>query len=140
MNIFIDSDVVISSLLSDKGASFQLLYKKNLYLYISSLSYAELNIVIQRFDISTARLDALIKKQLKTIELDIPKENVHKDYDRYVADYNDAHIVAGAHRSNARFLISYNLKHFNRELIQNDFDCIIMTPGSYLQYLRSLNM
>ncbi|TSC86082.1 MAG: Uncharacterized protein G01um101416_732 [Microgenomates group bacterium Gr01-1014_16] len=126
MKVFVDSDVVISSLISDTGASAQLLKTNNeIKKIISNLSQKELEIVKARL-----KIDRPLPK-LETIII----SNIKK-YSIYSTDPNDAHIVAGAHQAKARFLITYNLKHYRIEKIKQDMNIIVMTPGTFLQYLR----
>lgn len=126
MKIFVDSDVVISSLISTNGAAFQLLNSKNdLIKIISNLSQKELKIVMARLNID---------KPLPILEI-INIKNIKK-YSVYSTDPNDSHIVAGADQSKSRFLITYNLKHYKIDKIKQDLKIIVMTPGTFLQYLR----
>lgn len=110
---FLDSDVIISSLLSSTGAAHLLVNKKSVVKYISNLSVKEIKIVAKRLGIKTAAVNRLIKG-LKII------------------------LVAGAVASEARFLLSYNLKHFKIEKIKRDFNILVYRPAQFLQYLRSL--
>ncbi len=126
MIVFIDSDVVISSLISNTGASAQLLNtRNNITKIFSTLSQKELKIVMARLKIDRP----MPKMEIVTI-------NNVKKYSIYSLDPNDAHIVAGADQSGARYLITYILKHYKIDKIKQDLDIIIMTPGTFLQYLR----
>lgn len=137
--VFVDSDVVISSLLSSSGAAHLLLNKiENLELIISSLSLKELKIVTKSLSINEDKLDLLIQEKFLTIPLlgDVEKEI--QSFQRYVLDQNDAHIILGAKNANANFLITYNTKHFKVDSINEDLNIIVLTPAMFLQYLRSL--
>lgn len=134
---FIDSDVIISSLLSTKGASFFLFSQTKSKFFLSSFSIKELQIVIKRLGIEKHRLDTLVKKRLKTVVLKETKQKIEEKYQNYVFDQNDAHIIAGAVTAKVKFLLSYNLRHFKKEKIKEDFKIILLTPASFLQYLRS---
>lgn len=136
-NAFVDSDVIISSLLSEKGASFFLFSQTKIDLFISSLSIKELEIVVKRFGIEEHKLDTLIEKRLKVVTLKGTKRKIEKKYQNYVLDRNDTHIIAGARQAKVKFLLSYNLRHFKKEKIKEDFKIILLTPASFLQYLRS---
>lgn len=65
-------------------------------------------------------------------------EKIHKDFKDYTWDPDDAHIVAGAAEAKTKFLLTYNIRHFNIQKIKEDFDITVLTPAQYLQYLRSL--
>ena len=138
MIVFVDSDVIISSLISNTGASHVLLNAKDLELFISNVSFEELQSVAERLSISQRELKILLAKKIKTVRLEETIAEIRSKYKDYVSDINDAHIVAGAKASKARFLISYNIRDFNLNKIKNDLNIIVMTPGKLLQYLRSL--
>lgn len=131
IKVFLDSDVVISSLLSATGGAHLLVYQKSIAKYISNLSAKEIKIVAKRLGIKTAAVDRLIGR-LKTVRLD---QDRGKDY---VTDIHDSHVVTGAVAAKARFLLSYNLKHFKIEKIKRDFNILVYRPAQFLQYLRSL--
>ena len=59
--IFVDSDVIVSSLISQQGAAHLLINKSNLNLYISNFSYKELKIVCRRLKLNGYHLERLIK-------------------------------------------------------------------------------
>lgn len=127
MRIFIDSDVIISSLISNAGASAQLINtSKKIVKIISNLSQKEIEIVKIRLKIA---------KPVPKTEIIVVKKFLK--YSIYSTDVNDAHIIAGAHQAKVAFLITYNLKHYKIERIKQDLNIIIMTPGVFLQYLRS---
>jgi len=137
--VFIDSDVVISSLISRKGAAHLLLNSKNLEYFVSNLSIKELKIVTDRLDIDRLSLKNLIKNRFKLIELKETAKELKDKFNDYVSDVNDAHIIGGACEAGVKFLISYNIKDFNVDKIKKDFDIIVITPANFLQYLRSLS-
>lgn len=134
--IFLDSDVIVSSLISSRGASHLLLKQKQNY-FISTLSVKEITFVIKRLSLDPRAFTKLQKHSVKTIKL--TKSQVTRAYNRYVLDPKDAHIVAAAKRAYCRFLITYNLKHYRSESLKRDLNIIVLTPGQYLQYQRSQN-
>lgn len=135
--VFVDSDVVVSSLISNKGAAYLLLNKKSLKCIISNFSILELGIVADRLGIDKAALKRLIKNRLKQVNLKENAQNLKEKFKSYVSDQNDAHIVAGAKNAGVKFLISYNVKDFKTDRIKEDFDIIVTTPANFMQYLRS---
>jgi len=139
IRIFVDSDVVISSLISSSGAAYLLmnLKKKNLKFFISNISQKELQIVSRRLKIESKNLEKLIENRLKVITLKENNKNLSQKFIDYVWDPNDAHIIAGAVRSKANFLLTYNGRHYQKEKIKKDFNILILTPAIFLQYLRS---
>lgn len=139
LKIFLDSDVVISSLISSAGAAFALLnHTDNVELYISDFSMNELERVAKRLSIKADDLQNLVASRLITVEISQPYASVQKQFATYVLDPHDSHVVAGARQAHARFLVSYNGRHFKADTIKQDFQIILMTPGTFLQYLRSL--
>jgi predicted nucleic acid-binding protein len=141
LRIFIDSDVVISSLISVSGAAYALLHAKSdkFAAYVSNYSTAELERVIPRphINISKEHLHQRLLG-LSTIDIKMSDQEIKQQFTEYVTDINDAHIVAGAKIAKASFLITYNIRHFKADTINQDFGVILMTPAMFLQYLRSL--
>lgn len=137
LKVFIDSDVVVSSLISSKGAAYSLIYEVNIKPFISNKSVKEINRVVKELGIDEKPLKEVIKK-FSIIKLRDPLKKIKVDYEEYVKDPNDAHIVAGAHLANVKFIISYNQKDYNSEKIKENLNIIMMTPAKFLQYLRSL--
>lgn len=140
LKVFIDSDVIISSLLSSSGAAYFLLHNTDaIKPCISNLSLQEIRIVVERLSIDSKKLASLLEEgNIEVIHLEYTKETVKTAYGHYVLDENDAHIVAGAKEAKARFLVSYNTKDFKVEKIKQDFAVLLITPGHLLQYLRSI--
>jgi len=136
--VFVDSDVVLSSLLSSKGAANFLLNEVDLELAISNVSLIEIKHGIIKLNLDKNQLRKLVKNRLKIIELKDSIMKIKKIFKSYVFDEDDAHIVAGAKRTKAKIILSYNLKHFDRQKINEDLGIAVLTPAQYLQYLRSL--
>jgi predicted nucleic acid-binding protein len=134
--VFIDSDVVISALLSQNGAAHLLLvhYGQQIERFISNVSKVELRVVCRRLYIPLPQLDQFIRHSLAVTELN---ESAVPKFDGFVIDPGDAHIIAGAVESKSSFLISYNLKHYRINAIRSEMDIVVMTPANFLQYLRS---
>lgn len=137
MRLFIDSDVVISSLLSLKGAAHVLFHTSEITRLISTTSLKELHIVCKRLDIQEDLLEKLVRQKCITVKISDSKQIIKHKYLRYVSDPNDAHIIAGAVTAKAQFLISYNLKHFKKEKIKEELNIFLMTPSWFLQFFRS---
>ncbi len=135
--IFVDSDVVISALLSSTGAAYFLMNQLELTPVISSMSFAELRIVVERLKLGVSKLENVVKKRCEVLKITESKEITQQRYEQFVSDMNDAHIVAGAHQAKVQFLISYNLKHFKANKMRDELDIVVMTPALFLQYLRS---
>jgi len=131
IRVFLDSDVIISSLLSSTGAARFLVNKNSLIKFISNFSVKEIHIVAKRLNIKTAAVDQLIRC-LKIVHL---KQDFGKNY---VTDRHDSHIVSGVVTAKTKFLLTYNLKHFKIDRIKRDYGILVYRPAQFLQYLRSL--
>jgi len=137
--VFVDSDVVVSSLLSKKGAADLLLNEHQQRFIISNVSKKELEKVVDRLRIDRGKLQNLIQERLKTIKIATDLARIKSDFQEYTRDINDTHILAGAAKAKARFLLTYNIKDFDRQKISKDLGFTVLTPAQYLQYLRSLD-
>lgn len=133
--VFIDSDVIISSLISSTGAAFYLLNNTNLELVVSDRSIEELEKVVIRLSLNSRRFKKLLKDRFMSVKLR-PKE-IDK-VRGYTLDPDDAHILAGAKLAKSRFLVTYNIRHFKVAKIFEDLKIAVFTPAKFLQYLRSL--
>lgn len=139
LRVFVDSDVIISSLISTSGAAFTLLHDtKGIELYVSNFSISELEKVVSRLHLESNRLHETISAYFATVEICLPYEEIQLQFAEYTRDTDDTHIVAGTKESKATFLISYNIRHFEAEKLTQDFQITLLTPGLFLQYLRSL--
>lgn len=140
IKVFIDSDVIIASLLSKNGASYFLLNDnrvEGVAFFITDFSLLEIKEVVSRHPIEAEAVDTLAATRLNVQKLDKTSTFI-KDYEAYVSDMNDAHIIAGANQVNARFLITFNIRDFKSDKINRDFAIRILKPASLLHYLRSL--
>jgi len=133
IKVFLDTDVIISSLLSQKGASFEIINNKKIKKIISKILKSEVEEVVKRLSIKKSPW----LKNIETVSLNLSKKKLLKDYSAYVFDQKDSHVIAGAKLSNSRFLLTHNTKHYNILRIKNGLEIVVMKPGVFLQYLRS---
>ncbi|KKQ35450.1 MAG: hypothetical protein US51_C0005G0013 [Microgenomates group bacterium GW2011_GWA2_37_6] len=124
--------------MSRSGATYFLLGTNSLQFFISSLSKKELEAVTKRLGIERAMLTTLIENNLKVTMLLESLPEIKESFKQYVLDENDAHILAGAKAAKADFLITYNVKDFKIDKIKKDLGILTLTPGNFLQYLRSI--
>lgn len=139
IRVFVDSDVVISSLISQKGAAYLLMRDVRIIRYISDVSFSELKRVAEALHLSQVDLQKLTKNTCKVVKIVDKKNAMLKSLTKYTGDANDAHIVLGAKQSGVKFLVTYNIKHYQKERIREDLGIIVLTPAFLLQYLRSIN-
>ncbi len=140
--IFVDSDLVLSSLILSKGAAFFLLNEADLGLFVSNISIIEIKRGLLKLKLDNDKFQILLKYRLRTIRLRDSNEGLEKikaDFGKYVFDQDDAHIVAGARRAKVRVILTYNIRHFKVERLKRELNILISTPAQFLQYLRSLN-
>lgn len=137
--IFLDSDVVVSALISDKVASSWIIRQPDLQLVVSNYSVKELKKVVIKLEISQTELDKLIDRRTSIVKLADDLSTIKENFQKYVLDIDDAHVVAGAVTGKADFLLSYNLKDYLIDTIKTKLGILVMTPGRFLQYLRSRN-
>ena len=136
IKVFLDTDVLISALLSQKGASYKLINDTKFKKIISKTITEETNEVSRRENINKGAVRAILKKT-KITSLFLSKEKLLKTYSKYVFDEEDSHVVAGAYISKSNFLLTHNIKHYHVIKIKNDLGIKVMRPGDFLQYLRS---
>jgi predicted nucleic acid-binding protein len=130
--VFLDSDVVISALLSNIGASATIIKNKHINKTISRAVQQEVKIVSKRHKILKKLPKILISAR------HLGKRRIVKTYARYVFDQQDSHVVAAAHHSKSKFLITHNIRHYNQTKIKADLNIIVTSPGKLLQHLRTL--
>lgn len=136
--VFVDSDVIISSLISKTGAAYLLMHDTRLIRYVSDVSFLELERVAEVLHIPKRDLQKLVETQCKVVKIRERKSEL-KRMTEYTRDTNDAHIIFGAKQAKAKFLVTYNLKHYLIEKIRENLGIIVLPPAFLLQYLRSLN-
>lgn len=139
MRVFIDSDVIISSLISSKGAAFMLLNNPNVLKLISNYSLLEVNEVITRLELNLGKFEKLKEQYLTLVNLQTSLSDIKSKFGDYIIDVDDTHIIAGAKTAKAGFLITYNLRDFKIDKIKKDLGIIVLTPGMFLQHLRSIS-
>lgn len=138
IKVFVDSDVFISSLISQTGGANLLINESDIKLFVSNISIKEISEVAIRLGLQKLSVEVLLKKRFSKIILQDSLSEIKSKFKKYVVDIDDAHIVAGAEKGNVRFLVSYNIKDFKVDKIKKDFGVLVMPPAQFLQYLRSL--
>ncbi|OGK15030.1 hypothetical protein A2690_02875 [Candidatus Roizmanbacteria bacterium RIFCSPHIGHO2_01_FULL_39_12b] len=136
ITVFVDSDVVISSILSKNGTANMLTKSSSFIRIISTISLQEIRIVGSRLKLDSENIEREFVKY-KILKMGMTNKLINDQYGRYVIDPNDAHIVAGAFIAKTQFLSTYNTKHYKIEQIKRDLNIIVLPPGMILQYLRS---
>ena len=134
INVYLDTDVIISALLTPNGVSADLFKSPQITKYLSNTSKLEIIDVSQRKNINPTLTSKIISpcNSIFVSQKDID------DISDYVNDPEDQPILAGAIKSGANFLATYNIRDFKVNRIHQDFGIIILIPGHILQHLRSL--
>jgi len=135
--VFLDADVLVSSLFSQNGASFEIIKNSKINKVTSLVVQKEvIEVAKRKLKINDKQVKSRLEKcPVKT--LGINKEELLKKYSDYVTDQMDSHVVAGAHILRADFLLTFNIKDFVVNKIKNNLGIIVLRPGFFLQYLRS---
>ena len=136
IKVFLDSDVVISALLSSKGASYEVINNPEIEKFVSNGVVEEVKDVAFRLSIPESSITKIFKN-FKLLQSVGKKEEIVKKYTEFVNDLEDAHIIAAADILRVRFLLTFNSKHYRVERIKNELGILVIKPGFFLQYLRS---
>lgn len=130
---FLDSDVVISALISDQGAAYELLTNGGVAkLYTSPYVLKEVERAVIKFKLDRKRF------RFFTDRLSMGSNASGTDTSGLVNDPNDGPIIGGAIANRCYFLITFNLKDYRIDEIEKRHNVTVLRPGEYLQYLRSL--
>lgn len=135
IKVFLDSDVIISALLSQKGASFEILQNSQVTKFISEAIKLEVTAVAKRLNLQSFSQN--IFTDMRMIKINLDKERLVEAYFPFVIDVEDSHVIAKADKAQVNFLLTHNTKHYLTEKIKMSFQIITMKPGLFLQYLRS---
>lgn len=136
VKVFLDTDVIISALLSKTGASFEIIKNSKVNKIVSTGIEREVAEVAKRLKINREDIKGVLKN-CKITSLSLTKKNIINKYSSHVFDKEDAHVVAGADLSESKFLLTHNARHYKADRINNNLKVIVLKPGDFLQYLRS---
>lgn len=138
IQVFLDTDVLVSSLLSKTGASYEVIKNPHLVKVITKTVLLELERVVKRHRIRKSKKDKLLK-MVEIVPLGLSAGGVLDKYGRFVFDNKDSHVVGGASVTKSKFLLTHNIKHYDIEKIGSKLEVIVLKPGNFLQYLRSIS-
>lgn len=135
-NIVIDTNVIVSALLSKRGASYKLLEligKSNKFeINISVNLFFEYEAVSNRQkNISLIELDELMLYLFKNAN----KHNIFISIRPFLLDSKDDFIVELAVQSKSDFIITYNKKHFTNI---EKFGIKALTSKEFLEFIGEL--
>ncbi len=139
IKVFVDSDVIISSLISRTGASYLIINQFSVNLYISNFSHEELIRTTEKLRISSDRLEKVLKEKFKKVKIKLSQKEILNNFGDYAYDFEDAHIICGAKEAKAKFLITFNIKDYKLQKIYDELGIRVLVPGELLEYLRNLD-
>ncbi len=137
IRIFPDTDVIVSSLFSRKGAAHFIINDLKVTKLTTQLSLKETRGVAKRLSLPNKVLAKSFNKEFEITNLHGSPASLVEKYGSYLLDMYDSHVLAGAVITKARFLITYNLKHFKLDVIKGDFGIIVISPGDFMQFIRA---
>ena len=127
VKVFVDTNLLVSALISQKGASYEIVQNSNIVKIISPTVSKELTEVSKKFRFRNKDVETILK-HLSLKKVSLKKEKLEEIYSRYVIDPKDTHVLSSAKESKTKFLLTYNIKHFRVEKINNDFGIIVIKP------------
>jgi len=139
VRVFLDSNVILSGLLSDKGAPrtiLDLLTLKLPFLVGSTGRYnlieIERNLEKKKPGILSVYRRYLPKLNLKIIPLPRPEEL--RDFSEKIAN-KDVPVLVSAIRSKADFLVTGDKQHFQKLKSPGDYSFKIVTPSEFVDLI-----
>ena len=138
IQVFLDTDVIISALLSKTGASYELIKSPKVAKTTSKTVQKETNEVAKRLNLGKQETKRIFKN-IRVTPPSLTKKEILEKYGKFVFDEKDSHVVAGANRAKSKFLLTHNFKHYQVNKIKAELGIIVLKPGNFLQYLRSLD-
>jgi putative PIN family toxin of toxin-antitoxin system len=143
MKIVVDTNIILSALLSNKGASHMLitwLFKSSKkYNVISNTLVTEFEDVLTR-DKNIKQFNNLTKEDILGFIDDIclisHHQNIHFLWRPFLKDSNDDMVLEVAVNANAKAIITFNPKDFKG--VKEQFGIDIMTPQEYLKKIGAI--
>jgi len=142
MNIVLDSDVVISALISTKRAGNFILRKilnneKQVKIITTTQQIKEIEKVLKSPQFVWRQdLKLWQKFKLKTQKVKL-NQKLSKQALGFVNDTADCHILTSCLVGKTNFLLTYNLKDYKIKKIKNKFNLKVVNPGYFIQFLRT---
>lgn len=142
MKVFIDSSVIIASLLSATGGStLAILFCETKMIdgFISPEVVKEIKLVIERkFPEKKKQFEKILTEtNLRSIKLKDKKLITRAK--KWIKDPNDAPILAAAKQANVDYLITLDIRHFIKDPnVTKKSGMRILTPGDFLEVVKQM--
>ena len=146
--LFLDSNVILSGLLSDKGSPRIILDILSLNLPLLSGTTGQYNImeIEKNLKKKMPGIIPLYKKYLPAIRLEIvplPARDTVKKLSKYIAG-RDAPVLGSAISSKADYLVTGDKKDFHKPELKAKYEFQILSPSEFVkeilpEFLRSMN-
>jgi len=146
--VFLDSNVILSGLLSDKGSPRIILDILSLTLPVLTGATGQYNIMEIERNLKKKMPDIipLYKKYLPVINLEIvplPSPDAVKKLSKHISG-KDAPVLASAISSRADYLVTGDKKDFNKPGLKGKYGFKILSPSEFVEeilpeVLRSIN-
>lgn len=136
-NIVLDTNIVLSALRSNKGASHKLLTllaETRFQIHLSVPLFAEYQDVLKReqHDLEQETIDDI----LNYLAFVAQKHDIFYLWRPFLKDPKDDHVLELAVKSNSRFIVTYNKRDFRNS---EQFGITTITPLEFLQHLGEVS-
>lgn len=136
--VFLDTNVVISGLLSRTGASAAIL---DLSEAEEIMAVVSRQVLVEADRVFTAKFPQLLERYRKFIKnlgpllADDPSMR-EVEASKKIIDATDAPILAAAKREGVNYLVTLNTRHFHTEKVRAFLSCPILTPSEFIVAFR----
>ncbi|MFH1854937.1 MAG: putative toxin-antitoxin system toxin component, PIN family [bacterium] len=139
--VFIDASVLIAAVLGKTGASrvlFELAKKHYLEIILTSeiIQEAKQSLARKYGQDEVQALCRILNDRKQAVRPALSNTDLDK-FDSLIADPADRHVLAGAQKYRAEYLVTLDRKHFfTRKLFHARLNFQIMLPGDFLREFR----
>lgn len=137
--VFLDTNVLVSGVLSRTGASAALLDLAEAEEILAVVSRQVLVEADRVFSIKFPHLLARYRLFIKNLAPLLAEDPTRRDVEhaRRVIDAEDAPILAAAKQARVDYLVTLNTRHFHTERARAYLSCPILTPLEFLTTFRT---
>ena len=139
VRVFLDSNVILSGLLSDKGAPRSILdlLTLNLPFLVGSTGRYNLIEIDRNLKKKMPGIISVYKKYLPKLSLKIiplPRQEEVRDFSDKIAK-KDVPVLVSAIRSKAEFLVTGDKQHFQKLKSRGNYSFNIVTPSEFIEFI-----